>query len=90
MFKFKEGTSSVQIQNIKEQIDAMPSQIPQIKSFETGTNISQSPKAFDLILVSEFESITALEEYQVHPSHLALIDALGDIREKTHVVDYQV
>ncbi|MDC1067658.1 Dabb family protein [Candidatus Kapabacteria bacterium] len=90
MLKFYDGVKLDIIKKIKKQMDEMPSEISQIKSFETGINISKSHKAFDLILVSEFENDESLQEYIVHPVHQNLIAALDQYREKSHVVDYQI
>lgn len=90
MFKFKASASEAKKQEIKSQLDALPGKISQIKSFETGVNISKSKNAFDLILVSEFDSLKTLEEYRVHEDHQKLIASLKPIKEKTNVVDYEI
>jgi len=48
------------------------------------------PDNYDIIIESEFESMEALKRYSDHPSHLALIELLSEIRTHKAAVDYEV
>ncbi len=94
MFKLKSSFSEEEkeknLKQLREMLDALPQQINEIKYFETGVNVSGSPAAFDLVLVSEFESLETLEAYRVHPEHEKVLDFVSGIKEATHVVDYNM
>ena len=74
MFKFRKMDDRENFERIriemKEKLDALPQVIKEIKTFETGINVNPIPRAWDLVLVSEFESMEDLEKYRVHPVHL--------------------
>jgi hypothetical protein len=92
MFKLKnhitgdEKRESVKL--IKERLDRLPKLIPEIKYFETGINFNDSERAFDIVLISEFENETDLEIYSKHPDHLSFMDFYSPFREISKVVDY--
>ena len=74
---------------LKARLDELPSRIEQIRSFETGVNINPTPQAYDLVLVSEFDSMDDLEIYRVHPAHQEVVQYLEGVREQTAAVDYE-
>ncbi|MFP4059805.1 MAG: Dabb family protein [Bacteroidota bacterium] len=64
--------------------------IPEIKFFEVGRNISNSPNAADLVLVSEFGNEEELERYREHPEHLKVLELIKEICTEVRVTDYQL
>jgi hypothetical protein len=90
MFRFKSNTGD-KLSNIalfKDKLDALKNKIQEIHSFESGINFSQSPNAFDLVLSSDFKSVTDLEKYQIHPDHQDILGMVKKMVEEVHVVDY--
>jgi len=77
-------------QLIKKELEKLPSKIPQINSFEVGINISASNSAFDMILVSEFDSLDNLEIYRQHPEHLKVLDIILLYKSESMHVDYEI
>ncbi len=45
---------------------------------------------YDVVLYSEFESLSALDAYQNHPQHVALKPFVGAVREARQCMDYEV
>ena len=43
----------------------------------------------DIIMISEFESLEALDAYQSHPHHVAMKPFIGAIRQTRHCMDFQ-
>ena len=74
---------------LKESLEALKSEIEELKGVEVGINFSPSPAAFDVVLYSEFESREGLEAYQRHPEHVKIADFVGEIRSERAVVDYE-
>jgi hypothetical protein len=94
MFKLKEwaedSDKAANIEALKAKLEALPGQIEEIKFFEVGINFIEASVAYDLVLVSEFESKEALYIYQKHPEHLKVADFVGKVALSRIVVDYRV
>lgn len=75
----------------KSMIDKFQNQIPMIYEMKCGINFynSQSPKAFDIVIDSIFQTTEKMEQYKIHPVHLELVEFLNKVREKTYYVDYE-
>ncbi|NBA95718.1 Dabb family protein [Pseudomonas sp. R5(2019)] len=83
-----EQERSANIQKVKLEFESIRNEIPGLKVLEIGVDISQIDYACDVVLYSEFESISALKEYASHPAHLRVRDALGNLRTHRYQVDY--
>ena len=77
------------INQLKEALDNLPSQISEIKNYETGINISESSSASDFVLLSEFESKEDLETYKSHPEHKKVLELISSLKGRTAVVDFE-
>ena len=74
---------------IKEKLLSMRNQIDVLKHIEVGINFTDSPRAYDLALITEFDSKDDLKVYATHPVHLPIVAYLKEINTKTKVVDYE-
>ena len=94
MFKFKESAEgrgkAENIGTLKSMLEALPSRIEEIRSFEVGVNFLAANVAYDVVLVSEFESVEALYSYQKHPMHLKVADFVSKACASRAVVDYVI
>jgi hypothetical protein len=92
MFKLKEraeGRDKVgNIAALKGMLESLPANIEEIRFFEVGINFLEASVAYDVVLVSEFESIEALYSYQKHPEHLKVLGFVSQACESRVVVDY--
>ena len=89
-FKMNETDKADNLQRLKSELDHLPTKIPDIVSYETGINISSRSSAYDLILVSVFQDLDALDSYRNHPEHLKVTGHIKQIVSDTIVVDYEV
>lgn len=92
IFKFKNGASSDQIQQVTDAFRALQHQIPGIRSFEQGTNISPEGAnlGFTHVYTLTFEDVQSRDTYLPHPQHQqfgALLQRL-DILADVFVIDY--
>ena len=62
--------------------------IPGLLHLEVGVDTSGVDYACDVVLVSDFASQQALDDYASHPEHLRVRQELGDLRTARHQVDY--
>lgn len=76
------------ILRMKNAIDALQTEVPQVRFLQTGINFNTYPQAFDLVLISDFETEEDLEKYRNHPQHQKVMDVISDVIEKVHVVDF--
>ena len=64
--------------------------VPTLLSSEVHLNSAKADQSnYDLILISEFESFEALNEYIVHPLHKAVGEFLKGVRESRSCVYYE-
>ena len=95
MFKFKdfaEGRSKAEnVEITKTMLDNLPQKIDLIKHSETyiGSQ-NQVEDNYDLILISDFESLETLEEYKIHPDHVAVGEFMRPVRISRSCIDYEI
>lgn len=75
-------------QEIKEALERLPGLIPQIKFYEVGINRLDDPRAYDLALISAFESVDDLNIYRNHPEHKKTLDFILERAIDSKVVDF--
>jgi hypothetical protein len=93
IWKLKENANgNTKMQNaamIKNKLEALTGRIPGIIKMEVGFDISGTEESGDIVLYSEFESKEALENYQVHPEHKAVMPFVKEARSERRLVDYE-
>lgn len=89
-FKFKSTAKKEQIDAVVDAFRALNKKIPQIKTFEWGTNVSpeKHDKGFTHGFILGFTSEKDRDDYLVHPDHKAFGKTLGPILEDVFVIDY--
>ena len=75
---------------IKQQLEALAGQIEGLLRIEVGMDFLKSPESADLVLYSEFTDKAALDFYQQHPLHKAVMPFIAEARSERRVVDYEV
>src|SRR5687767_6508161 len=78
------------LRRIKEGFEALEGVIPGMTHIEIGVDFSSSSDSGDIVLYSEFESRAALDGYQNHPGHLAMVPVVREWRIERRVVDYEI
>jgi hypothetical protein len=89
MWRLKDSPDrAAHAQRIKSMLDALPAQIPQIRSLEVGINTVDDPQAADLVLVSTFNCADCLAAYVAHPAHQQVVAIVRTVVAERRVVDY--
>lgn len=83
-----EDNSETNKEAIKARIMGMKGKIDLLKHIEVGVNFSPEERAFDLALVTDFETKEELQAYAIHPLHVEVVTFLKSINTVTKVVDY--
>ena len=86
MWKFRPGTEAEQ-KAFLEGLRGLQGVIPQLKRSEVAVNVGQGN--YDVVLVSEFESLEALDAYKNDPRHKAVSALCKSIRTDRVAVDYE-
>lgn len=86
MWKFRPGTEAEQGRFLNG-LRGLQGVIPQLLRSEVAVNVGADN--YDAVLVSEFESLEALEVYKNDPRHKAVSDLCKSIREDRVAVDYE-
>ena len=86
MWKFRSGTETEQEQFLAA-LRGLQGVIPQLLRSEVAVNVGEGN--YDAVLVSEFESLEALETYKNDPRHKAVSALCKSIRTDRVAVDYE-
>ena len=86
MWKFRPGTDTEQEQFLTG-LRNLQGVIPQLLRSEVAVNVGEDN--YDAVLVSEFESLEALDAYKNDPRHKAVSALCKSIREDRVAVDYE-
>ena len=92
MFKLKKTQSEDSLEGIKNEIklrlESLPGKIDVIRTMEVGINVVTSDRAFDLALISSFDSLDDLETYRMHPAHQEVVSYIGGVKDQSAAVDF--
>lgn len=89
-FKFKETAGTEGVRKVEEAFAALPGKIPQIATFETGTNVSPEKldKGFTHAFLLTFRSAKDRDDYLVHPAHKEFAGLVGPYVADVFVIDF--
>lgn len=88
LFKLKDRTPE-SIARTAEVLRSMDGKIDVLRQIEVGTDFLHSERSYDIALTTKFDSMEALQAYQVHPVHQPVIDHMASVRESSVSVDYE-
>ena len=74
---------------IQDKLLSLKNKIDIIKYIEVGINFAKEERAYDLVLISDFESIEDMQSYAINPLHVTIIDYLKSKNTITKIVDYE-
>ena len=86
MWKFRPGTEAEQEQFLTN-LRSLQGVIPQLLRSEVAVGVGKDN--YDAVLVSEFESLKALETYKNDPRHKVVSESCKAIRIDRVAVDYE-
>ena len=74
---------------IKNMLESLAGKIPGLIHIEAGIDFSGTDMSKDIALYAEFESREALDIYQKHPLHQAMMPFIMEARQERHLIDYE-
>ena len=84
-----EDNSDTNKQRVKDRIMSMQGKMDFVKHLEVGINFSPEERAFDLALISDFETREDLNTYATHPIHVDVVNFIMSLNTVSKVVDYE-
>ncbi len=73
---------------VKQKLLTMENKIPTLKSIEVGINFSKEDRAYDIALLTDFETKDDLDKYATHPYHLEIVSYIKSIAHSSKIVDF--
>lgn len=87
-WKYKAEITEEQRAEHIAKLKKLPKLIPNILSFDVGTDILHLERSFDTGLVATYPDRDALDAYTVHPAHQEVANMGKQIAEKVVSVDF--
>lgn len=84
------GERAAQAIEVARRLNALDGVVPQLRSISAGANAAYPDTNWDVTLVADFDSIAALEEYQVHPAHEEVVAYVRSVVASRAAVDFEV
>lgn len=75
---------------IKQRLEALNGKIPALLKLEVDIDVSGTESSSDIALYSEFVAREALDAYQAHPAHKAIVPFVREARAERRMVDYEI
>jgi len=89
LFKLSEPTPE-NLSTTRDKLLSMQGEIDQLRHLEAGIDVIRSERSYDLALVTKFDSLQALQEYQVHPYHAGeVVPHMKSVCSSIVAVDYE-
>lgn len=95
MFEFlEEAQGRSRAENVaitRSMLEALPEKIEWIRASTVATNADGAPDGnWDLVLITDFDSLEDLERYRVHPDHGAVGQFMRPVRKSRACVDFEI
>lgn len=87
LFKLKDR-SPESVERSAQVLRNLEGRIDVLKSIEVGIDVLHTERSYDIALTTTFDSLEALQAYQVHPEHKKVIAHMNEVRESSVAVDY--
>lgn len=90
LFKWNEGVDAAHIAATKAALDRLPGVIPEIQSFQNGTDLRAVPATWDYAVTADFATMDDFFVYREHPEHQEFVAAFLTDRCQRAAVQFSV
>lgn len=84
-----EDDKKASLTKLKETLDNMAPNIPDVKNYQSGFNISDSERASDFVIIGDFETKEILDNYYNTPEYKEVLNFISSIKGRTTVIDFE-
>ena len=88
LFKLEDNSKELK-EELKNKLISLKDKTTIIRHLEVGINFNKGDRAYDLSLITDFDSVEDLNTYANHPLHVEVIKYIKSLNAITKVVDYQ-
>lgn len=90
MFKLSDPTAE-NLSATRDKLLSMNGKIVQLRHLEAGIDVIRSERSYDIVLITKFDSLQDLQEYQVHPYHAGeVVPHMKSVCSSIVAVDYEI
>jgi hypothetical protein len=89
IWKYKPEVSDEQRREHIARLRRLPDFIPDIQNFSVGADVLKLPRSYHTGLVAVFRDRAALEAYDAHPEHQAVVQLGRGLSEHVASVDFE-
>ena len=78
------------VAQVRSGLDALPPQIPQIRSFLHGSDVGVAEGNYDYVVVADFDNVGDWRLFREHPAHLLFMEEhiTGKVKDRA-AIQYQ-
>ena len=84
------STNELQVRRDKLNALYESGKIEGLRRMEIGRDVSGTDMSYDMVLLTEFDSLEALHNYKVHPDHVVISNFVKTVRCARAVVDHEI
>ena len=89
-FNFTPEAGDDKVQGTLAALNALPAQIPWVRNWSLGRNLSDRDQTYAYALSCDFADVDELNRYLSHPAHVQVVrDGLGAYWANRAIVDYE-
>ena len=89
IWKYRADAAEEERREHAAMLRALPEFIPEVETLSVGFDVLRLPRSYDLGLVAVFRDRAALEAYNVHPRHQAVVEKFRPLAENVASVDFE-
>ncbi|SFT23727.1 Dabb family protein [Paenibacillus sp. BC26] len=79
LLKFAETTTHEQLQEVAKRFKALQDSISGIVEIQSGLNIAEKSKEYQVVLMVKFENQDALDAYAINAEHQAVVSYIREV-----------
>ena len=76
LFRWTAGIGTDHVDRVREAFDALPAQVPLLRSLVHGSDVGVAEGNFDYVVVADFDRLDDWRAYRDHPAHVLLVEEL--------------
>ncbi len=84
-----EEEKKANLTTLKETLDNLAPNIPDVKNPQSGFNITDSDRASDFVIMGDFETKDALDKFYNAPEYKQVLDFISSIKGRTTIIDFE-
>ena len=90
MWKFKDENKKNNMLHAREILYALKPVIPELRRMEIGFDVSGTDMSYDMMLLTEFDSVEDMKTYAAHPEHLKVSSFIRSVILQRVVLDCEI